>query len=130
MSNYSDQLSLIKVHTSVDVYVAAKDFEDAERVVIQNYPEIVNNLFNDRCQKLEIHGYEVIDEIPETSLLNYHTPCGDEWGTQETCEYYTTVERNERMKKEQERKENIDKLIAGLDSESLQLLQDYFLENS
>lgn len=27
MSDYSDQLSLIKVHTSVDVYVAAKDIE-------------------------------------------------------------------------------------------------------
>lgn len=126
MSNYSDQLSLIKVHTSVEVVVAAKDFDDAVNLVRGEYSDIVHTMMRDGVANVEIHELELIDELPETSPLRNYTPVGDEWGTQETCKYYTTVERNGRMKEKQEREEKIEQLIGGLDTKSLELLEVYF----
>ena len=128
MSNPSDELSLIEVRTSINVVVAAKDCDDAERIVRENYGDIVTSMYHTDISEVEIHGYSDIEELPQDSpLRNYH-PHGDEWGTQETAEYYTTVELNKRRKEETERNDKIQKLIGGLNKEELEMLGVYFLD--
>jgi hypothetical protein len=127
MPNHSDALSLIEVHTSINVVVAAKDEDDAERIVRENYGDIVDSMFRNDKNVVEIHGYSYIEELPQDSpLRNYH-PHGDEWGTQETAEYYTTVEYNKRQEEEYERGNKIQALIESLDEEETRLLQEHFL---
>jgi hypothetical protein len=128
MPNHSDALSLIEVHTSINVVVAAKDYVDAERIVRENYGDIVTSMYHtDASEGIEIHGYQYIEELPQDSpLLNYY-PHGDEWGTQETAEYYTTVEKNKRLNEESEISNKIQALIESLDEEETRLLEEHFL---
>lgn len=127
MSSYSDQLSLIKVHTTIEVVVAAKDFADAEKVVRENYSSIVGVMYKIDTDVLDIQGFETVDELDEDSSLRDYYPHGDEYGGQHTSEYYTTVEKDKREKEEQERNDKIEALIAGLDEETLKLLRNHFI---
>lgn len=124
----SEELSLIEVYTSINVVVAAKDVADATQIVKESYGDIVDSMFRNDKNVVQIHGCNYIEELPQDSpLRNYH-PHGDEWGVQETAEYYTTVERNKRLKEETERNDKIQKLIGELNKEELQLLEVYFLD--
>ncbi len=131
MSSYSDQLKLIRVWTSVEIVVVAKDYSDAKQVVMDNYCDIIDDmLHNDSLAKLGISEFEDVYELDEDSPLRGYTPRGDDFGGQYTCEYYTTVEKNKRAKENQKRQDKIQQLIGGLDEESLQLLQDYFISET
>lgn len=132
MSSYSDELSLFLVTTTVQVPVAAKDKDDAERVVYGNYSDIVSSFIrntNDAQKFVDIQGYEEVVELPENSYLRNHYPHGDDYGGQYTCEYYTQVEKEKRKKENEDIKNKIQSLIDGLDEESMELLRDYFLDN-
>jgi hypothetical protein len=127
MPNHSDELSLIEVHTSINVVVAASDHADAERIVKESYGDIVDSMFRNDKNVVQIHRHKDIQELPEDSpLRNYH-PHGDELGGQYTCEYYTTVEYNKRKDEECERSNKIQSLIESLDEEETRLLEEHFL---
>jgi hypothetical protein len=127
MPNHSDALSLIEVRTSINVVVAAQDYTDAVRIVKESYGDIVDSMFRNDSNVVQIHGYQYIEELPQDSpLRNYH-PHGDEWGTQETAEYYTTVEKNKRLNEESEISNKIQALIESLDEEETRLLEEHFL---
>ena len=127
MSTYSDQLSLIKVCTSIEVVVAAKDFTDARRIVRENYSDIVEVMYKIDTDVLEIHGFETVDELDEDSSLRNYNPHGDEYGGQYTCEYYTTVEKDKRTQKRNKRVNEVQNLIASLDEDALELLRNHFI---
>jgi hypothetical protein len=127
MSDYSDELNLIELHTSINVVVAAKHFADAVRIVKESYGDIVDSMFRNDKNVFQIHGHQYIQELPEDSPLRNYYPHGDEWGTQETAEYYTTVEYNKRQEEEYERSNKIQSLIESLDEEETRLLEEHFL---
>ena len=132
MSSYSDELSLFLITTTIEVPVAAKNETDAERVVYENYSQIVSDLvpcLHDAIAFVDIQGYEEVVELPENSPLRNITPHGDFYGGQYTCEYYTQVEKEKRKKEQENRMNKIQSLIGGLDSESLEILKNYFLDN-
>lgn len=131
MSSYSDELSLYLVTTTIEVPVVAKNETDAERVVYGNYSDIVSSFIRNTSEAqslVEIHAYETVEELPEDSYLRNHYPHGDDYGGQYTCEYYTQVEKEKRKKETENRNNKIQSMIGGLDSESLELLRDYFLD--
>lgn len=127
MSTYSDQLSLIKVHTTIEVVVAAKDFTDARRIVRENYGSIVYELHTVDADALDIQGFETVNELDEDSSLRNYNPHGDEYGGQYTCEYYTTVEKDKRTQERNKRVNQVQNLIASLDEDSLELLRNHFI---
>lgn len=132
MSSYSDELSLFLITTTIEVPVAAKNETDAERVVYENYSQIVSDLvpcLHDAIAFVDIQGFEEVVELPENSPLRNITPHGDFYGGQYTCEYYTQVEKEKRKKEQENRMNKIQSLIGGLDSESLEILKNYFLDN-
>lgn len=132
MSSYSDELSLYLVTTTIDLPVVAKNETDAESIVYENYAAIVSDLvpdFHAAVGLVDIQAYEEIVELHENSFLRNITPHGDEYGGQYTCEYYTRVEKEKRKKEQEDKNNKIQSLIGGLDSESLELLQNYFLDN-
>ena len=132
MSSYSDEVSLFLVTTTIEVPVVAKNETDAERVVYENYSDIISDLIHypsDAKSLVDIQTYEEVVELPENSPLRNITPHGDDYGGQYTCEYYTQVEKEKRMKEKEDRMNKIQSLIGGLDSESVDLLRDYFLDN-
>lgn len=132
MSSYSDELSLFLVTTTIEIPVVAKNEDDAERVVYGNYSDIVSSFIRNTSEAeshVDIQAYEEVVELSENSFLRNHYPHGDDYGGQYTCEYYTKVEK-EKRKKEQENKMNkIQSLLDELDSESMEILRDYFLDN-
>ena len=132
MSSYSDELSLYLVTTTIELPVVAKNETDAESIVYENYSDIVEDLLcvtgYNVASVLEIQAYEEVVELPENSKLRNITPHGDFYGGQYTCEYYTQVEKEKRKKENNDRKNKIQSLIGSLDSESLDLLRDYFLD--
>lgn len=131
MSFYSDELSLYLVTTTIEIPVVAKDEDDVERVVYENYAAIVSDVVRDSyaaSNLVEIQAFETVEELQENSFLRNITPHGDEYGEQYTCEYYTQVEKEKRKKEKEDRTNRIQSLIGGLDSESLELLRVYFLD--
>lgn len=127
MSTYSDQLQLIKVHTTIEVVVAAKDFTDARRIVREDYGDIVEEMYSIDRNVLDIHGFETVDELDEDSPLRNYNPHGDEYGGQYTCEYYTTIEKDKRTQERNKRVNEVQNLIASLDEHSLELLRNHFM---
>lgn len=133
MSNYSDQLSLYKVTTTMDLIVVAKSSTDAEGVVGNEYADIVGCMMDSGLTSEygpKIIATEIIDELEPNSALRNYYPHGDEYGEQYPCEYYTISEKNKRMKEHNERQEKIKKIVSDLDEESIALLEDYLRFNS
>lgn len=131
MSTYSDELSLYLVTTTIKFPVVAKNEPDAERVVYENYAAIVSDVvrgFSDAVAFVDVQASESVVELPENSKLRNITPHGDFYGGQYTCEYYTQVEKEKRKKEKEYKMKRIKSLLDGLDSESLDLLRDHFLD--
>lgn len=129
MSKHSDKLSLIKVHTGIQVVVAAKDYDDAEKTVRENYGDIVYDMYKNDKDVLAIYECCTIHELHADSPLRDYYPHGDEYGGQYTCEYYTTVEKDKRAQESKERQDKIQSLIGDLDNESLELLRNHFISD-
>jgi hypothetical protein len=127
MSSYSDNLSLIKVQTYIEVVVAAKDYDDAEKVVRENYGDIVKGMYKIDADVLDIWGVETVYELVEESPLRDYYPHGDEYGGQYSCEYYTIVEKAKREHERNKRVNEVQNLIASLDEDSLELLRNHFI---
>jgi len=130
--SYSDEPSLYLVTTTIEVPVVAKDEDDAERVVYENYASIVSDVLQDyyaAFNLVEIQAYETVEELQENSFLRNITPHGDDYGGQYTCEYYTQVEKEKRKKEKEDKMNKIHSLLDGLDSESLELLKNHFIDN-
>lgn len=131
MSTYSDELSLYLITTTIEVPVVAYNEPDAERVVYENYAAIVSDVvrdFSDAVAFVDVQASESVVELPENSKLRNITPHGDFYGGQYTCEYYTQVEKEKRKKEKEYKMKRIKSLLDGLDSESLDLLRDHFLD--
>ena len=120
-------LSLYKVTTTMDLIVVAESATDAMGVVGDEYVDIVDCMrmsnLNEHAPK--IIATEIIEELEPHSELRNYVPHGDVYGEQNTCDYYTTSEKNKRMKEHNERQEKIKEMVSTLDEESISLLVDY-----
>jgi len=127
MTSHSDELSLFQISTNVDVVVVAKDNEDAYRVVRENFVDIVDGMDRHGALVVGNMAFCQIEELEEDHRYRGYQPHGDDWGIQETAEYYTTVEKNKRLNEETERNNKIQALIESLDEEETRLLEEHFL---
>lgn len=127
MTSHSDELALFQVSTIVDVVVVAKDNEDAYRVVRENFVDIVDSMNRHGALVVGNMAFCQIEELEEDHRYRGYHPHGDDWGIQETAEYYTTVEKNKRLNEETERNNKIQALIESLDEEETRLLEEHFL---